>query len=186
MPIPLGILAVAGAGGGAATYELIETAYGTGSNTLVTFNVSSLSTTYKHLQIRFVGRQSSSQSQANASLRFNSDSAANYAWHALEGISSTVYASNAASRTIIQGYGFVGNGSDANIFGSAVWDILDPFSTTKNKTVRSLGGGPVPNMGIGLFSGLWRSTAAVTSISVGSNDWNLLTGTRISLYGIRG
>ena len=56
MPIPLGVLAVAGAGAapsGPGAYELIETTLLSSAQKQITFsNLNTYSTTYEHLQIR--------------------------------------------------------------------------------------------------------------------------------------
>jgi hypothetical protein len=101
---------------------------------------------------------------------------------------STIYISSNAIPNftyILNESTFVGNSNTANIFGSAVIDILDPFSTTKNTTTRSLGGHNSSTARLYLGSGAYYSTAAVTSITVGPNSGSILAGSRFSLYGIR-
>jgi hypothetical protein len=76
----------------------------------------------------------------------------------------------------------------ANSFGAAVLDVLDPYSTTKNKTLRCLQGvragtGPA----IELRSGFWNNTASITSIVfTPETSGSFVSGSRFSLYGIRG
>jgi hypothetical protein len=68
-------------------------------------------------------------------------------------------------------------------------DLLDAYSTTKNKTTRSLSGGIVQSSesGVALSSGLWRSTSAITSATLLSGTGsNLSIGSRFSIYGIKG
>jgi hypothetical protein len=75
----------------------------------------------------------------------------------------------------------------SNVYGTSVTSILDYADTNKFKTVRSLGGFEDNSSGLVLFcSGNWRSTSAVTSISLitGSGSWT--TDTRFALYGIKG
>jgi hypothetical protein len=182
MLIPFGVLSAAGAGVGVAgDYELIESAFITGSTTgQVDFSVSSFSATYKHLQLRVVGGGNAGGSQG-LNLRFNSDTGSNYAFHFLSGNGSAVSSSAFTSQTLIQA-GLIG-GND--LFGSAVVDILDPFSTSKNKTTRSLSGYQ-PSPLVRLYSGLFMSTSAVTSLNITSSATYFLAGTRVSLYGIRG
>jgi hypothetical protein len=78
--------------------------------------------------------------------------------------------------------------STASSFGAGVIDILDPFSTTKNKTLRGLGGITSSEAtNIALRSGSWASTSAVTSITClpfSADNW--VAGSRFSLYGIKG
>jgi hypothetical protein len=87
-------------------------------------------------------------------------------------------------------YGFLGFGSAG---GSGQWtgfvaDLLDPFETTKNKTVRALAGVAQTSTTstISLSSTLFKSTSAVTSVSFQFNaGWLFQTGSRFSMYGIR-
>ena len=73
----------------------------------------------------------------------------------------------------------------ASAFGGGVVDILDPYSTTKNKTIRGLGGLAATN--IALRSGSWASTDSVTSITcLPFSGGNWVAGSRFSLYGIKG
>jgi hypothetical protein len=81
---------------------------------------------------------------------------------------------------------FVGNSNTANIFGAAVVDILDPFSTTKNTTVRTLLGQTSSTNRVALSSGAFYSTAAITSVTLFPETESILAGSRFSLYGIRG
>jgi len=57
------------------SYESIASASGTGSSGTITF--SSIPSTYTHLQIRGIGRNSYPSTQVN--VRFNSDTGSNYA-----------------------------------------------------------------------------------------------------------
>jgi hypothetical protein len=189
MLIPLGIWAAAGAGGGSSTasYDFISTTYGNGSSTSVTFDVSSLASTYKHLQIRFNSRYTASGDN-DVYLRFNGDStSALYADHRLIGnpsVPNVLSQSNSANDRIqIRGCSAT-SGTQANELHSAIVDILDFGSSSKNKTVRYLSGG-YTNFRNHLGSGLWASTSPITSITLGGTLIPT-TASRFSLYGIRG
>jgi hypothetical protein len=184
--IPLGILATTAGGGGGGSYELIETAYGTGSSGTVSFDVSSLGSTYKHLQIRSVIRSTGSGSNS-IYLRFNNVTTSTYTYHRLRGNGSNVASSGFGDENRIQIDGaMAGSGDDAGRFGASVIDILDFGSTTKNKTAKALSGGPEYIDWIGLASGVWLSTSAITSIQVSYPSNAFTTTSRFSLYGIRG
>ena len=184
---PLGVLSAAGAGGGATgpAYELISTTV-LGSNTgSVTFSsLGDYASTYKHLQIRYVARTSRGEINDAMNIQLNGDTtSSNYKNHYLYGTGSTVASGNASG-------GFnsplAGNTATANAFAVGVVDIVDAFSSTKNTTLRGLGGVSSSFNQIMLNSGLWVNTASITSIALLSgNGANLVTGTRISLYGIR-
>ncbi len=173
-----------GAGGVAGTsYESIASASGTGSSGTITF--SSIPSTYKHLEIRQISRVSVVASDCN--LRFNSDTGSNYSWHRLMGNGSAASVAAGVSNTYIELPATSYSSLLSNVYGTSVTSILDYADTNKFKTVRSLGGFEDNSSGLVLFcSGNWRSTSAVTSISLitGSGSWT--TDTRFALYGIKG
>ena len=186
MPIPLGILAQfrqAAAG----DFVLLETQVLGSTTASVTFsNLATYASTYKHLQIRVVGRVSALNNDGRfAFLRFNSDSGNNYSNHGLFGQNGSV-ASYFGADTGVYLQRFDSDGNTANAFGVSIIDILDPFVTTKNTTVRTLGGRTAAEAGIYLTSGLWLNTAALTSALITPANGSWVTGSRFSIYGIRG
>jgi hypothetical protein len=190
MLIPLGILASAG-GVPTGDYELIETAIVSGSSTTsVTFNVSAFDSTYKHLQIRFTSRSSTTFGD-DVVLRFNNDTSSNYSYHLLVGGGSSVQSFATANAPYIKGgYTAASDQSPSQSFGGGVIDLLDVYSTTKNKTTRNLTGGHATG-GQGpfimLWSGNWRSTASVSTITLSLiAAANFVAGSRFSIYGIKG
>ena len=177
----LGIFSAAGAGGAAAgSYELISTTVlGTAASSVTFSSLGDYSSTYKHLQVRMVA-----QGPGSVSMRFNGvTSAGSYKDHRLFGFNSAV-----SSDTITTDQMYLGAVSTtaSGVFSSKVIDILDPFSSTKNKTIRSLSGrlSDSPFI-IELLSGLFISTASVTSINIFGST-NMSVGSRFSLYGIKG
>ena len=184
----LGIFSAAGAGGVVAgSYDLLETNILGSAQSSITFSsLATYASTYKHLQIRATVRVSAATTGATLVFRLNGDTGSNYSNHELTGNGSSVTSYGEANVT--RGFFGVspGSSSTANVFGSIVFDLLDPFSTTKNKTSRSLGGQTSGNF-VYLYSSSHRSTASATSIQVYENTGsNLVTGTRMSLYGIKG
>lgn len=183
MPFGLGFFATAGAGGAAGSFDLLETQV-LGSNTAsVTFSSLSTYSNYQHFQLRVTARMSFSDPERSLVLRFNADTASNYNNHGLFGNGSSAGSFYFADTYISIG-SFPAANATANAFGPGVIDILDPYETTKNKTVRSLAGTPTTPQ-ISLRSGLWRNTAAVSSITLLDPTSNLVTGSRFSLYGIK-
>lgn len=186
-PIPLGILAASGGGG--ATFELIETvAVGSGAPTSITFsNLNTFSTTYQHLQIRYVARVTTNSAAVPIILRFNSDSGSNYDWHGLEANASVFdVPSRAINSTNIRLHEVPGSSATANFFGAGVLDLLDAYES-KNKTTRNLFGQAASGNGIiGLRSGHWRNTSAISSLSFTvDSSGGFANGSRFSLYGLR-
>ncbi len=186
MLIPFGVFS-AGAGGGAAagTFDLISSTILTGSQASVTFDTSTLGSTYKHLQIRAAYRTSSVSFDSFSKLTFNGSSTS-YQSHALFGNGSSVVGQFWNESTYILSLFAQGNGSTANAFGGGVLDILDFASSSKNTTIRDLSGRTASDPRISLSSGAWFNTAAVTSVVLTPDTGNYLTGSRFSLYGIKG
>lgn len=161
------------------SYESIATVdVGAGGSATVTFN--SIPSTYTHLQIRAISKGAGSTS--NATFQFNGDTGANYTYHILYGNGSSALATGAGGNTFI----YLGTQSaTASTFSTEIIDILDYANTNKFKTVRSLCGYENNTAGeMGMFSGLWRSTSAVTSI-VFTVSSNFQQYSSFALYGIR-
>jgi hypothetical protein len=167
-------------------YELITTALVTSTVSQVTLDVSAFTSEYKHLQIRGVGRVSSGTTIRAFDSRFNGDSGTNYNGHIIIGEGASVYSGGSGNTSNASGFYVTGGGNSAGAFGGGIIDIFDAFSTTKFKTVRSLGGQLGYNI-MSLGSSTWRSTNPITSIQLypqASESW--AAGTRFSIYGIRG
>ena len=182
----LGTFAQGAAGGGGA-FESIATATGTGSANTITF--TSIPGTYQHLQIRGIGKGTYNQDSAGAiAVTVNSDTSSAYNYHWLTGSGIGAAAGGSASDTAMWLGNAVNSGSGVtNMTNAVVIDVLDYGSTSKNKTFRAFDGNDRNGSGaIYLFSGLWRSTSAITSITLKNNDGNWTTSTTFALYGIKG
>jgi hypothetical protein len=81
------------------------------------------------------------------------------------------------------GAGFIGY--SFSVVMSAVFDLLDPFETTKFKTSRTLSGTTQGGNRVYLASSNHRSTSATSSINIFNESGNFTTGSRFSLYGIK-
>jgi hypothetical protein len=173
----LGILASSGAVAG-GSYESIATATGTGSSGTITF--SSIPSTYKHLQIRYISKNTASGTDAYIQLNSSVDSVYR---HQLLGSGGSVGASANSGIAYIL---LTAGSSGTSAFGVGVVDILDYASTTKAKTVRSLSGFDINSSGLlGLGSALWTSTDAITDVLIKSAGTNFAVGTQYALYGIK-
>ena len=173
----------------ATAFESIASTTGTGSSATVTF--SSIPGTYQHLQLRLMLTNASNSAGAPI-IRFNSDTGSNYVWHTLNGYNSTVAAAGNTAQTSI--YPCIDDSARAALSTTqptvAIIDIHDYASTSKFKTVRSFGGIETNAAGtseIDLNSGLWRSTSAITSITITNNGaYNWSSNAQFALYGIKG
>jgi hypothetical protein len=177
----LGIFSAAGAGGVVAdtSFELISTTILTGNQAAIVFDVSSFASTYKHLQIRSVERQSNAVLESRGLLTINGT--AGTKTHYIIGTGSSVLSTNEGDIPLY----VLGASAASNNYGVRVLDILDAYSTTKNKTLRALFGFANPSMDrIGLQSGFLDSTTAISSITYTAAA-NYVAGSRFSLYGIK-
>jgi len=187
----LGIIASSISGSKAVTnsYESIATVSVSTATSTISF--TSISATYKHLQIRYLARCSRTDyTVATMFARFNSDSASNYAGHALYGNGSTAASYGNANQTFGYVGAVVGANAAADIFAGGVIDILDYANTNKYKTTRSLNGVNINASSgdeVGLQSGLWQSTSAVNRIDLTlETSANFLQYSQFALYGIKG
>jgi hypothetical protein len=142
------------------------------------YTFSSIPSTYTDLIL--VSSPKVSSNQEAVQVQFNGDTANNYSFTQLYG-DGTSAASNRSSNI---GYIYLSNGTSASDFGTGTFHIMNYSNTTTYKTV------------IGRFSeaayvswadvGLWRNTAAVTSLTltVSGTSKTLLTGSTFTLYGI--
>jgi hypothetical protein len=187
MPI-LGVIAsgVSGNLWPSSSYESIQTGIGTGSSGTITF--SSIPSTYKHLQIRCTARSSSVQSTEYILIRLNNDTTANYTYHGTEGSGTAASAFGSTGETAGFGTEVTGAGATSNIMGTAIIDILDYASSTKNKTIRHFGGDDKNGTGLmGIRTNLWLSTSAINRIDIISyRAANWTTTSSFALYGIKG
>lgn len=168
------------------SYESIATFNLTsGSQATVTF--SSIPQTYKHLQIRILGKSNGTTNPTDGiQISFNgSSTSGDYASHFLSGNGSTA---SAGARTT-WGDGLVNMIGRNGNWGSCVIDFLDYTSTNKNQTVRGIGGADANGSGaVALSSVLWHPStlAAVTSITLDPNGNTWSQNSSIALYGIKG
>nr|DAL22185.1 MAG TPA_asm: hypothetical protein [Caudoviricetes sp.] len=167
------------------SYELIETVTLSSSQSSVTFsNLNNYSSTYQHLQLRLITRDTRAATLAVLHAQFNNDTGSNYAAHRLIGNGSSVSSANLSGVQFWLGYS-PSNNAGSGIFAATVVDILDPFETTKNTTIRSFNGfGGAAEFG--LFSGAWLNTNSISSIKIYPQSDNFAQYSRFSLYGLKG
>ncbi len=179
------------------SYESIATYTASGGETSFTF--SSIPSTYKHLQIRYLARATDTAVDTYfGQLALNGDTGSNYANHQLTGNGAAAYGdfaggtSTSATKAII---GFtMPTAGDGGTYGAGIVDILDYQNTNKYKTIRALSGYDTNNVQNGTYvkggiiqlsSSLWMNTAAVTSVTVkGVNGFSV--NSSIALYGVKG
>jgi len=161
-----------------ATYEKIATnTLGSATNS-ITFSSISGSYTDLVLILNITGFSDPSYSGA---LRFNSDTGSNYSLTNLYGDGSSAGSDRTTSAAQIQSYGkAIGV---PNAVSSAITNIQNYSNATTYKTVLTRWG--QAGAGLNANVGLWRSTSAITSVTIfGLNSNTFSTGSTFTLYGI--
>lgn len=156
-----------------ATYDAIATTT-LGSAGTITF--SNIPGTYTDLVIQMSGRTSGGSSTGNMRMTFNGDSSSAYNAQRLLGDGNSASAERQNSTYIMTG--------DINnaLFVSTI-HIFDYTNTSYFKSA-------IANTGnasayFGFYSGTWRNTSAITSVSFTGDGVSLNTGTIATLYGIK-
>ena len=149
----------------------------------ITFNnLDQFAGTYRHLQI-VASYRCSASTEGYLALQYNGVTTSSYRQHMLEGNGSTVTSSADGSAVSNSYLGVIPGTSQTGAWGAMTLDILDAYSTSKNKVLRRLSSGAWREITFG--SGLFNSTAQVSSIRLfdiaGSN---FLAGSRFSIYGV--
>jgi hypothetical protein len=156
------------------TYEPIATTTLTTSSSSVLF--SSIPQTYTDLVL--VTNLISASGGQDLDIRFNGDSAANYSWTSLYGTGSVVASTRNSNDTKFRTdfYGYI----ETTLRENAIIQIQNYSNTTTFKSAISRANNA--NTGVDLNVGLWRSTAAISSITFVNN---LAAGSTLNLYGIK-
>ena len=168
----------------AATYEPIAT-YTVPSDT-ASYTFNSIPQTYTDL-VLIINMQSTytGDSGNGARLQFNGDTGSNYSDTNLRGNGSSASSYRQSNLTYIQ-IGLLpssGGGTPAGTLGVGIAQIMNYANTTTYKTV--LGRTNNSFAFIEASAGLWRNTAAITSVTY-FGDGNIKAGSTFTLYGIKG
>lgn len=151
-----------------------------------TLDATSLSGAYSHLRCYFQGRSSDPATSVQLNLTFNGDSGANYDYLRLIGTNAAAAgAASFAQTSIFLGY-MCGAGAPSGSAGIGVFDIPNYAGTTFHKQLKG---------GVGVRYdtstaetednfGNWRSTAAISQITLTPAAGSFIAGSRLSIYGI--
>ena len=158
-------------------YDSIQTYTLSSAQSAITF--SSISSSYKHLQLRGMTKNTTTTEDAVLSLNGNAITRRHY----LYGNGTVAGAGSDAT-----GNGVISASSaTASAFSVFVMDILDYADTNKNKTVRALQGSDFNGSGVVAFNSWLYSTNtnAITSITLTSSGTNFAQYSSFALYGIK-
>jgi hypothetical protein len=156
-----------------STYSTISTTT-LGSNQ-VNFTFSSIPGTYTDLVVIYQAK--SYTSGFDAYLRFNSDTGSNYSATYLSGTGSAAQTGRQTSQTsmLLDNYGSI----PTTEFNMTRLSVMNYANTTTNKTV--LIRSDRASSGTDVITGLWRSTTAITSMTILGD---FATGSTFTIYGI--
>jgi hypothetical protein len=157
------------------TYTPIATQTLSSAASSVTF--SSIPSTYTDLIVVING---AANSTANGEIQFNGDTGSNYSYTFLtgDGASATSGRETSTTRILLNYYGYFDTGYSTNMIAQ----VQNYSNTTTNKTVLVRGNNA--SNGTAAVVGLWRNTAAITSVTIKTGSSTFTAGNTFSLYGI--
>lgn len=156
-----------------STYTSIATTTLGSAAANVTFNSFS---GYTDLVLVFNGKCTSTGGW-NLFLQFNGDTGTNYSATSMYGDGSNAASGRGSGNAAVGGY-FV----DGTNPGTVIVNIMNYSNSSTNKTI--IGRGSNTGVGTDARVGLWRNTAAITSMLIYSNGGNWQAGSTFTLYGI--
>lgn len=163
------------------TYEPIATTTLSSAQSTITF--SSIPNTYTDLRLVVVAKGSSTGD--DILLRFNSDTATNYSYTLIYGNGTTASSNRATSVTSLNWTNF-GQGIASTYSPHLYTADVFSYAGSTFKTVLMTGSEDENGSGYsGSRVGLWRSTTAISSVSVLAATFQLAAGTTATLYGIK-
>jgi hypothetical protein len=157
-----------------STYEPIATQTLGSASSSVTF--SSIPSTYTDLILVFNG--SSASGTPDLCARFNGDSGTNYSRTFLVGDGTSATSGRSSSQA-----SFVPGGVPNATNSTTVFNIMNYANSTTYKT--AICRDTLPANYTAATVGLWRSTAAITSIELFPSANSFITGSTFTLYGIK-
>ena len=165
----------------AKTYTPIATTTLTSAAANITF--SSISQAYTDLRLVVITRQDNNGSNDSLRLRFNSDSGTNYSRTNLTGDGSSAASTRTANDDEINIVSYIpGTSATGGLYAVTTVDIMNYSNTTTYKTclIRTSNA----SAGTAATVGMWRSTAAISTIFMRVSGFNMTAGTTATLYGI--
>lgn len=160
-----------------------------GAGGVTNITLSNIPQTYQHLHLRYSLQYSGAGTYSSAYVTLNNDNTElNYWRHCLVGYGTNSIASQ--YNTWMTYHYITASGAISGNFGAGYVDILDYTSTAKKKCILSVNGTNNAGLGAddyakgthGITSGMWNSTAAITSITFNSSFSQYST---IALYGMK-
>lgn len=177
------IQAVDIAAGVVGTSRIAEVVLGAAAATI---DFTAIPATYRHLLVYLYARGDSGV-VTNLQIRFNNDSAANYDYQRHQGQAAASVASESFAQTQIAAFSLVAASSPVNIFNCySMW--IPHYANTANQKVALLDAFHKEGITTGLMvtyhvGAAYRSTAAISRVTLFPGAGNFVAGTMASLYG---
>jgi hypothetical protein len=179
----LGIMASSGNKYVSTYTQIAQVGYGPGSS--ITF--SSIPQTYKHLIIRNWGRAvGSGSSFTNLQITFNGVSTSSYSYENMEYSNGTAGGSIVSSTYILAGYQ-ANQDLVTNRYSMHIMEFPEYSDSIKLKTANTIShvaGNANPAIYTNYVSGVWNSTAPITSITLTISAGNFNGLGTMFLYGV--
>jgi len=138
---------------------------------------------YMDLFVIAYARSTKSGTDDTTYFQLNSDTGSNYAYQYLNGGGALVTAGSGTTSTARQGT-ITGNTATANIFGAVISHLFD-INSGKYKSIVSQGAGDRDGAGeVDMWGHTWKSQDPITTILMSCTSGDILSGSRIDLFGI--
>ena len=160
-----------------ATYEPIASTTLGSNATNVTF--SSIPSIFTDLVLVTFAR-STTAGPGNIMVQLNSDTGSNYSDTVLVGEGGVAASSRRSSQTVLYGGAVSGN---SQAWSVSTYNFMSYSSSSVFKTV--LASSATPQTNVTRRVSMWRSTSAVTAMSLSTDVTSFATGSTFSLYGIK-
>ena len=162
------------------TYVALQT-YTVPNNTTSTVSFTSIPSTYTDLILVFNGSMVSGGA-SSFHYTFNSDTGSNYSFTRINGTGSSATSDRQTSQPAFT--------PDVNFYNNSIniTQIMNYANTTTYKTVLFRNSETYSSASIRQSVGLWRSTAAITSMTITTDNLSVCyftSGSTFSIYGIK-
>lgn len=163
-----------------STYTPIAT-HTTTTSTTTSYTFSSIPSTYTDLVL--VCNLKATPTDSSLVARFNGDGGSNYSVTQLYGTGSQALSQRLSNQTEVY-LNFAGFPSATSTYAPTVVNLMNYSNTTTNKSFICRGGFASSGGEVDMSVGLWRSTAAINSITLYAGAF-FDTGCIFTLYGVK-
>lgn len=158
------------------------------SGTQASIDFASIAQDWSHLSLVGYLRGDTAATSASVAIRFNGDSGSNYDRQYLAGSGATATAVETFGASSAQIGECAAASASANLFSGLVIDIPHYAQPDNNKSAVSAWALKVSTstggMAAGRIAAFWRSSAAITQVTIFPTAGSFITGSRLSLYGM--